>query len=234
VCGESSTASALHSRISFFLFGAGVGRTGWHIDGSFQPAPFAYSLYHMVKVPKTVRLPRQAQLIILAPGKPQMLACGGAHAEISTPSVPAAAVPAHLADAPNVSSTHTELWPLGLDGFSVRSRAVLAIAQQGPLRGFQRRARRRGAEWLHVTCWWVLQGDTVFAPLTEIVHSLPPEQRQRWERLSMCSDRRGMLVHPLIYSHPVTGEDTLCFHLGAWGRVGWCWWEGGFSVANRL
>lgn len=30
----------------------GVGRTGWHIDGSFQPAPFAYSLYHMVEVPK--------------------------------------------------------------------------------------------------------------------------------------------------------------------------------------
>lgn len=30
----------------------GVGRTGWHIDGSFQPAPFAYSLYHIVKVPE--------------------------------------------------------------------------------------------------------------------------------------------------------------------------------------
>ena len=30
----------------------GVGRTGWHIDGSFQPAPFAYSLYHMYHVPK--------------------------------------------------------------------------------------------------------------------------------------------------------------------------------------
>lgn len=30
----------------------GVGRTGWHIDGSFQEAPFSYSLYHMVSVPK--------------------------------------------------------------------------------------------------------------------------------------------------------------------------------------
>ena len=29
----------------------GVGRTGWHVDGSFQPAPFAYSLYHTVVVP---------------------------------------------------------------------------------------------------------------------------------------------------------------------------------------
>ena len=30
----------------------GVGRTGWHVDGSFQPAPFAYALYHMYHVPK--------------------------------------------------------------------------------------------------------------------------------------------------------------------------------------
>ena len=59
-----------------------------------------------------------------------------------------------------------------------------------------------------------LQGDTAFAPLKDIVHSLSLEQRRRWERLSMCSDRRGKLPHPLVYSHPVTGEDTLCFHLG--------------------
>lgn len=39
------------------LLRAGVGRTGWHIDGSFQPAPFAYSLYHMVSIPRTVRAP---------------------------------------------------------------------------------------------------------------------------------------------------------------------------------
>lgn len=30
----------------------GVGRTGWHIDGSFQPAPFGYSLYHIISVPE--------------------------------------------------------------------------------------------------------------------------------------------------------------------------------------
>ncbi|KAL4132736.1 hypothetical protein QTP88_009844 [Uroleucon formosanum] len=29
-----------------------VGRSGWHIDGTFQPAPFSYSLYHMESVPK--------------------------------------------------------------------------------------------------------------------------------------------------------------------------------------
>ncbi|CAG0899952.1 unnamed protein product [Darwinula stevensoni] len=38
----------------------GVGRTGWHIDGTFQQAPFSYSLYHMWSVPKegdTIFLP---------------------------------------------------------------------------------------------------------------------------------------------------------------------------------
>ena len=29
-----------------------VGRTGWHIDGSFQQAPFAFSIYHIVSVPE--------------------------------------------------------------------------------------------------------------------------------------------------------------------------------------
>jgi hypothetical protein len=33
---------------------AGVGRTGWHIDGSFQREPFSHALYHMVSVPRKV------------------------------------------------------------------------------------------------------------------------------------------------------------------------------------
>ena len=45
----------------------------------------------------------------------------------------------------------------------------------------------------------------VFAPLLEIIEGLPPDQLERWERLYMLSDRRGGLVHPLIYSHPTTG-----------------------------
>lgn len=78
----------------------GVGRTGWHIDGSFQAAPFAYSLYHMVCVP--------------------------------------------------------------------------------------------------------LKGDTVFAPLNEIVENLPCAKRNEWERLWMMSDRRTGPIHPLIHPHPIT------------------------------
>lgn len=30
-----------------------VGRTGWHIDGSFMEKPFNYALYHMVSIPHT-------------------------------------------------------------------------------------------------------------------------------------------------------------------------------------
>ena len=95
----------------------GVGRTGWHVDGSFQRSPFAYSLYHIISVPTT--------------------------------------------------------------------------------------------------------GDTVFAPLNEIILALNEEQRARWERLSMCSDRRGGSIKPLIYTHPRSGLLTLCFHLGMTDAFVW-------------
>ena len=29
-----------------------VGRTGWHIDGSFQEKPFSHSIYHIIECPK--------------------------------------------------------------------------------------------------------------------------------------------------------------------------------------
>lgn len=89
----------------------GVGRTGWHVDGSFQRAPFAVATYHIWSVPK--------------------------------------------------------------------------------------------------------KGDTVFAPLHEIVNkAFTSEQRARWERLWMLSDRRVIDPKPVIYSHPKSGMDTMCFHLG--------------------
>ena len=58
-------------------------------------------------------------------------------------------------------------------------------------------------------------GPTVFAPLTDIVEELPREQRIRWERLYMASDRRSGPIHPMIYSHPLTKKKVstivLCF-----------------------
>lgn len=94
-----------------------VGRTGWHIDGSFQPAPFAYSLYHIVSVPD--------------------------------------------------------------------------------------------------------KGNTVFFPLNELIMALPEEKLYRWERLWMVSDRRTNRIHPLLYSHPVTGQKVMCFHLGMTESFAW-------------
>ncbi len=29
----------------------GVGRTGWHVDGSFQEKPFSHSIYHIIECP---------------------------------------------------------------------------------------------------------------------------------------------------------------------------------------
>ena len=37
----------------------GVGRTGWHIDGSFQERPFSHSIYHMVKASQRQRVQTQ-------------------------------------------------------------------------------------------------------------------------------------------------------------------------------
>merc|ERR1712004_792752 len=88
----------------------GVGRTGWHIDGSFQLAPFTHSLYHIISVPD--------------------------------------------------------------------------------------------------------KGDTVFAPLTDLINGLSADQYKRCNRLWMMSDRRERIIHPLIYHHPTTKKQVLCVHLG--------------------
>lgn len=94
-----------------------VGRTGWHIDGSFMAEPFSVAVYHIVSVPS--------------------------------------------------------------------------------------------------------QGDTVFVPLRELYETAPPEQRERWSRAWMVSNRRTGPVHPLVYPHPVTGESTMCFHVGMTEAVAW-------------
>ena len=49
-----------------------VGRTGWHIDGSFQEAPFSHSIYHIISVPtssSTVFAPLTEIIENLAPEK---------------------------------------------------------------------------------------------------------------------------------------------------------------------
>lgn len=89
----------------------GVGRTGWHVDGSFQQSPFSHAIYHIIHCPT--------------------------------------------------------------------------------------------------------KGATVFLPLKEFLQSLPEEYRKKLERLSMLSDRRSIgTAKKVVYPHPVTNEETMCFHLG--------------------
>ncbi|KAK7100497.1 hypothetical protein V1264_023443 [Littorina saxatilis] len=93
-----------------------VGRSGWHIDGSFMEKPFSFAIYHMVSVPKI--------------------------------------------------------------------------------------------------------GNTAFVPLKELVESLSPETRARWERL-WRTDHQLQHIQPLVYPHPVTKDPTICFHLGMTGGFVW-------------
>lgn len=58
------------------------------------------------------------------------------------------------------------------------------------------------------------RGATTFIPLDALIGRMTEEQRARWDRLYMCSDRQAGPRHPMIYKHPVTGKPTMCIHLG--------------------
>ena len=41
--------------------------------------------------------------------------------------------------------------------------------------------------------------------LPQLLRALPPEQRQKWDRLYVVSDRHSGVIHPLTYEHHETG-----------------------------
>ena len=123
-----------------------MGRTGWHIDGSFQYAPFGYALYHMV----------------------------------------------------SYFLFFTSLYFLFLFIYFFFPFYYFVLQVSVPK-----------------------SGPTVFCPLTELIEQLPLEQRVRWERLHMISDRRSGPIHPLIYSHPLTKKKvnlTLKHFIISWNK----------------
>ena len=61
---------------------------------------------------------------------------------------------------------------------------------------------------VHAVC---ADSETWLVPLREVVESLPPLVRGRWERVWGV---RGQDVHPLVYRHPMTDEVTMMFHMG--------------------
>lgn len=87
--------------------------------------------------------------------------------------------------------------------------------------------------------WWpcpLQSRGTKFLPLREAVGGLSSEQRARWQHLSLPSPGKtagGNLIfhkHPLLCTHPVTGEATMNVNLGESalhgppaGRVNYGW-----------
>jgi len=61
-------------------------------------------------------------------------------------------------------------------------------------------------------------GATEFVPLFELLHSQPAKVQEEWRRLSFLSTGAE---HRLVRRHPVTGRETLLFHLGAPFCGGW-------------
>ncbi|GAB5364151.1 hypothetical protein AAMO2058_000944100 [Amorphochlora amoebiformis] len=55
------------------------------------------------------------------------------------------------------------------------------------------------------------KGSTYFCPLNEVINALTEDERKVWDKIYFVGDSS---VHPLIYPHPETHKDTLCFHLG--------------------
>ena len=55
---------------------------------------------------------------------------------------------------------------------------------------------------------YILYSILAFIPLNEVIESLTKEQRSRWDRLYMLSDKREQYIHPLIWPHPLTGKDV--------------------------
>lgn len=61
-----------------------------------------------------------------------------------------------------------------------------------------------------------------FVELSNVVSSLSEAKKEQWQKLSMVktykyilrhSDKPGYVVHPLIYSHPITGQQVQHFVL---------------------
>eukprot|EP00971_Amphidinium_carterae_P333856 6468847-Amphidinium_carterae.2 len=72
-------------------------------------------------------------------------------------------------------------------------------------------------------------GDTFFMDMNELLQSLPPDFRDLCRRLWFVSGvgdnlYRGegqLSLLPLVFKHPTTGDESMCFHLGKNYCLGW-------------
>ena len=61
-------------------------------------------------------------------------------------------------------------------------------------------------------------GGTHFAHLGLAYDALPEETKERWGRLASVNSASGV-VHPLVHTHPVSGETCIWLHLGMTGAI---------------
>ncbi len=61
-------------------------------------------------------------------------------------------------------------------------------------------------------------GGTYFAHQGAAFAALPPERQAAWRRLSSVNSASGV-VHPLVHTHPVSGQECVWLHLGMTGAV---------------
>lgn len=71
-------------------------------------------------------------------------------------------------------------------------------------------------------------GDTLFVGLNELIAAQDAATQDLWRRLWFVSGvgdlSKGagqLAIHPLVFRHPVTGDESMCFHLGQSYCVGW-------------
>jgi taurine dioxygenase len=61
-------------------------------------------------------------------------------------------------------------------------------------------------------------GGTHFAHQGLAFEALPADRQERWSRLSSVNSASGV-VHPLVHTHPVSGQKCIWLHLGMTGAV---------------
>jgi len=72
-------------------------------------------------------------------------------------------------------------------------------------------------------------GDTLFLGLNEALSALEPDFQELCRRLwfvsgvgdDLAAGKGQLSILPLVYTHPNTGDDTMCFHLGPKYCLGW-------------
>lgn len=72
-------------------------------------------------------------------------------------------------------------------------------------------------------------GDTLFLGFRELLAALDPEVLERWRRLwfvsgvgsDLAAGDGQLSLLPLVYTHPFSGDETMCFHLGRNYCLGW-------------